>query len=282
MSMEMTEFKITSDLSALRQQVISANFAEVKAWLDENLAPYRGMAVQAENVAIAKNYRASIRKVKDRIDQSRKEAKAAALAAYSDFEAKCKTLTQLCDEAADAIDIQIKAIEQKERDAKLDYCRNYYETVCPADLREFCPWEHLYSSKWENKGTSAEAICAEIENSVETVSRDLEAIRSVGGEDTAYLLELYKQNHNLNLVLLKLDAIRETREREAARKAAEEAALKKALREPESEPEAAEEDAEQPDEPLLTVDFRVVATKSQLMALKAFLLKNGIKYGKVK
>ena len=42
------EFAITTDLTPLKEFNISANFAECQAWLEENLAPYRGMVVTEE------------------------------------------------------------------------------------------------------------------------------------------------------------------------------------------------------------------------------------------
>ena len=74
------EFRITSDLNAVRNQIIDANFAECQAWLEENLAPYRGMVVTEEAIGAAKKYRANIRSLAGRIDEYRKMAKAAALA----------------------------------------------------------------------------------------------------------------------------------------------------------------------------------------------------------
>ena len=42
------EFAITTDLTPLKEFNISANFEECQAWLEENLAPYRGMVVTEE------------------------------------------------------------------------------------------------------------------------------------------------------------------------------------------------------------------------------------------
>lgn len=281
----MTEFKITSDLSALRQQVIDANFDEVRAWLEENLAPYRNMAVSADDLSTAKSYRANIRKVRDRIDQSRKEAKAAALEAYTLFEAKCKELTGLCDEAANAIDGQVKALEDAEKQEKIALLRNEYEALSDDEIHEYLPWGIIHNPKWENKSYSFDAACGEIRVAVENCREDLATIRSMGGDDTAYLLDIYKQTRNLSAVVKKASDLKTMREREEARKReAEEAAARAKERfaqtisaaqapvvEEESEPEA---------DPLVTVSFRVTCTKAQLTALGQYMKQNGIKYGR--
>lgn len=267
MSGAMTEFRITSDLSALRKQVIDANFTEVRAWLEENLAPYRDMAVTPDAIPTAKTYRANIRKVKDRIDQSRKEAKAAALAAYSDFETKCKELTGICDEAANAIDVQVKAFEDAEKQEKIEKLHADYVAMTDDELETYCPWEFVYNPKWENKGTSMESALDELKNRLMTTRNDIAAIRGIGGSDTAYLLDVYKQTHDLSDVLRKQGELKAFREQEAARKSQEEANL--AIL-------GADEEEER-----VTVIFKVDCTKTQLAALGDYMKRNGIKYGRV-
>lgn len=285
MSGEMTEFRITSDLSALRGQVIEANFAEVREWLDTNLAPYRDMAVTQDTISTAKAYRASIRKVRDRIDESRKEAKAAALAAYNAFETKCKELTGLCDEAANAIDTQVKAIEQAERDAKLAEIRAAYDELAVGEMADYCPWGRVYNPKWENKGITAEAAVQEIAHAMADTVNDLNTVRQMGGDDTTYLLDVYKQTHDLSAVVRKASELKTMREREAARKREAEEADARAKERFEQAAATAhapvvEAPADPKDEPLVTVSFKVTCTKSQLTALGQYMKANGIKYGR--
>lgn len=308
MSGAMTEFKITSDLSALRQQVISANFAEVKAWLEENLAPYRDMAVSADDLSTAKTYRASIRKVKDRIEQIRKEAKSAALEAYSAFEVKCRELTGLCDEAANAIDGQVNAIENEEADAKIAEIRAAYDKTAVGELLAFCPWDFVYSKKWRNKGVSKETAIADVEAAVGATANDLTAIRATGGPDTAYLLDVYLQTHDLGTVIRKAADLKAVREREADRKRreAEDAEFQKvradaikqkstptginvheimdstlgADENPVQQAEYSNAAIGLKDSEMVTVIFKVVCTKAQLAALGEYMRKNGIQFGR--
>lgn len=296
MSNAMTEFRITTDLSALRSQIIDANFAEVREWLDENLAPYRDMAVSADDLSTAKTYRANIRKVKERIEQSRKEAKAAALEAYSAFEAKCKELTGLCDEAANNIDTQVKAFEDAEKQAKIAELRADYDSHITEDLEPFCPWERVFNPKWENKGYSIDAAKEEIYECISRTENYLSAIRDMGGDDTPYLLDVYKQTHDMAAVVRKASELKTMREREAARKREE---SERAAREAELLAEASRashtpviEAPPQPptvtnaaigleDSEMITVAFKVFCTKAQLTALGQYMKQNGIRYGRV-
>ena len=292
MSEAMTEFRITSDLSALRGQVIEANFAEVREWLDTNLAPYREMAVTPDTMSTAKQYRANIRKVRDRIDESRKEAKNAALAAYSAFEAKCKELTGLCDDAANAIDEQVKAMKEAQAAEKIALLHDEYDAITDDEIREYLPWGCINNPKWGNKSYSFDAACGDIRVAVENTRDDLAAIRDMGGDDTPYLLDIYKQTRNLSAVVKKASDLKTMRQREEQR------AREEAFRREENARRQAERDRmdaeamkkateaahspviENQAEEMCCVTFRVRCTKKQLIALGNYMKQNGIRYGK--
>lgn len=277
MSEAMTEFRITSDLSTLRGQVIEANFAEVREWLDTNLAPYREMAVTPDTMSTAKQYRANIRKVRDRIDESRKEAKNAALAAYSAFETKCKELTGLCDEAANAIDAQVKELEEAEKQEKISTLRNGYLELADDEIESYCPWGVINNPKWANKGYSADTALEEIRNAIQNTRDDLATIRGMGGDDTPYLLDIYRQTRNISTVVRKASELKTMRQREEQR--AREEANRREQTQKES-PATAKEEPAPAQEKLFTVTFKVTCTKEKLTALGNYMKQNGIQYGR--
>lgn len=310
--MNMIEFRITSDLQELRKQAIEANFDETKAWLTENLEPLRTMAVTPESMSQCKQYRASIRKVSARIDESRKMAKAAALEAYSSFEAKCKELTALCEEAANALDVQIKAMEEAAKQEKKDRLAAYFAQVV-GDMAEWLTFDDCFSPKWLNatyaESTAQMDVCAAIDR----CRADLNAIRALHSEFETTLLDEYTRTRNISAVLVKnetlgrMKAAEEERKRKEAEAVAKYAAAqqqKAAPLKPECigesdeyevidivgtvEPQQAhpvndlvdEDGHEMPaaQEPEYKVDFRVFGTAAQLDELKAYMQKNGIRF----
>lgn len=268
------EFKITTDLATVRDQQIDANFEEVAAWLDAELKPYVGLVVTADAIPSAKTYRANLRKVKERIEDYRKEAKKAALAPYTVFEEKAKILTGKIDKAVENIDGQIKAFETAEAEAKVSALLEYYDSVADDDIQEYLPWVVVYNPKWTNKTCSAEYAKAEIYARISTVKSDLDAIRQMGGDDTAYLLGYYQETLDLSAVIRKQTSLTETRKRieQMNREEAERRTVA------EQEPTRLAETAEKID--LVTVDFRVTCTKVQLNELGQWMRRNGIKYGR--
>lgn len=310
--MNMIEFRITSDLQELRKQSISANFDETKAWLTENLEPLRTMAVTPESMSQCKQYRASIRKVSARIDESRKLAKAAAMEAYSDFEAKCKELTALCDEAANALDVQIKAMENAVKEEKRLRLMDYFAKVV-GDMAEWISFDDCFNPKWLNTTYAESTAQADMCAAIDRCRADLNAIRALHSEFETTLLDEYTRTRNISAVLVKnetlgrMKAADEDRKRKEAEAAAKYAAAQRQKMTPlkpecigESdeyevigivgtvEPQRAqpvndlvdEDGHEMPtaQEPEYKVDFRVFGTARQLDGLKAYMHKNGIRF----
>lgn len=319
--MNMIEFRIASDLQELRKQSISANFDETKAWLTENLEPLRTMAVTPESMSQCKQYRASIRKVRDRIDESRKLAKAAAMEAYSDFEAKCKELTALCDEAANALDVQIKAMENAVKEEKRLRLMDYFAKTV-GDMTEWISFDDCFNPKWQNATYAESTAQADMCAAIDRCRADLNAIRALGSPFETELLAEYRTARNIGAVLMKNSNLTRLKaeEDERKRREAEAAAAKKEQRfkmyamPPEMVGQQAEADSfnelvddDGPDlteapsvadavrstereafdravketSPVYTVDFRVYGTAAQLDGLKAYMEKNGIRYGRV-
>lgn len=298
------EFRITSDLNAVRNQIIDANFAECQAWLEKNLAPYRGMVVTEEAIGAAKKYRANIRSAAVRIDECRKMAKAAALASYAPFEEKCKALTALCDESAANLDGQIKAFDERRRTEKLEALRAFYDERI-GELGEFLPWEAVFDKRWGNATFSEEQAHKDILVAISKCESSLESIRGLHSEFEPALLEEYKQHHELSAVLQKEQSLRRIKELEEKRKAeqeqrrqqaeaaraAEEAAraervqaVVEAARAIQTSPvvsepvKAAVKAAMEPQ--TVTLSFRVTGTVEQLNGLRDYMLANGIAFGR--
>lgn len=310
--MSAAEFRITTDLAPLRQFQIEANFEETKAWLTENLEPLRTMAVTPESTAQAKQYRAAVRKIRDRIDESRKMAKAAALEAYSSFETKCKELTALCEETAGALDVQIKAMEEAAKQEKKDRLAAYFAHVV-GDMAEWLTFDDCFNPKWLNATYAESTVWMDINAAIDRCRADLNAIRALHSEFETTLLDEYTRTRNISAVLVKnetlgrMKAAEEERKRKESEAAAKYAAAQQQKMTP-LKPECIGESDEyevidivgtvepqrtQPvndlvdedgheippaQEPEYKVDFRVFGTARQLDGLKAYMQKNGIRF----
>lgn len=257
---EQISFQITNDLAPLREFEIEANFEEVSKWLDENLEPYRTMVVTEDVIPVAKAYRANIRKVKENIEQYRKSAKKAALAAYERFEPYCKELTAKCDEAIENLDKPVKAFEEQKKQQKKLLLEAYFNGKA-GEAEKYLTFEDIFSERWLNTTVRQEEAEAEIDLAISTVLTDISAIKALHSKYEAALIDHYMSTRSLssciekNALFMKLDEARARFE-----KAKEDGKI------------AVEETEE-----LKTVQFEITVTAKQLKELGAYMRENGIK-----
>lgn len=265
------------------------NFGELKAWLEDGLAAYKGRVYTEDTIKDAKKDAAALRKLAAAIDGKRKEMKAKYLAPYTAFEAQAKELTGMIDAQVAEIAAQINGFEDARRAEKLAHCQAIYAQVF-GDLAALVPYDKIHDKRWLNVTTSANSIEAEIVERAESVRAALSSIDALGLPDdlAARIKSVYLDRLDLAAALAEKDRI----EREQQALAEYEAERREAMRceairkaEAENDRECSRNNApteEQPAEPALyTVDFRVWATAEQLSALREWLHKNGVKYGPV-
>lgn len=281
------ELRMITDLATVAPKELLFNYDELKEFLTDALRDYKALVVTEDGITDAKAKRAKLNKLAENINAYRINVKKQLMAQYDeDFKPKCDELVAMTKEASDSISTQIKAFEQAEAEAKVASLREYYDSVVDDEIREYLPWDVLYNQKWTNKTCSAEYAKAEIYARISTVKSDLDAIRQMGGEDTAYLLGYYQETLDLSAVIKKQTDLKtrrqriqqQVREEEERRKAAEQGEeLMSAIKQAAAESVASILE----NEAVVTIDFRVTCTKGQLAALGRWLKDNGIEYGRV-
>lgn len=286
------EFRMVTDLAAVAPKELLFNYEELKEFLTEALQEYKTLVVTEDAIPEAKAKRAKLNKLAENLDSYRISVKKQLMEQYdNDFAPKVNELKAMTKEASDNIASQIKAFEDSEKAAKMAELKAYYDSCENAEAKDYCPWERVMNPKWANKTYSAEDAKEEIRTALYNTEVNLESIRTMGEEDAAYLLTVYKDTHDINAVIRKRSELIQAREREEQRKRQEEE-RRKAMEEAKraQEIKAAEEAVVEDDEPffepevdpdpLCTVVFKVSCRKSQLAALGQYMRAQGIKYGK--
>lgn len=299
----MSEFQFVVDsgpLAAVKKNPVTANFDECRNALIEMMAPYAGMVVTEEGLPGAKADLAKIRKVSKAIDDARKRVKREYMEPFDGFEQNCKALVEICDRSAMNLGNQVRQFTERNAAEKIGRLRVFFEEVCEP-VRAYLTFEKVYDPKWKNVTFSEEQAKAAIYESVRRTRQDLEGILSVMSPYEDTLLKVYAETLDVSAALKRDRELREAAKlaeekkqrelEELKEKAAQDRkarAEREAEQKQESEPEPAPAPEPQPtvqvppdDGAILTVDFRVKATKYQLAMLGQFLRDNGIAYGKV-
>lgn len=202
------------------------NESEVQQNLTEMLAAYTGRVYTPETIKDAKADRAAVNKLDKQLADAARSAKAFYMKPLEEFLQSAKQMQGQCKAVSGAIDQQVKAAEEAERQDKQDALRAVYAD-CIGELREMIPFDRLLVPQWLNKTYDLAKAGRELRKSVETRREELRLIRENCGEDAEACTTEYLRELNLNAALVehsrRQNARDAQRRAEAERMAAERA-----------------------------------------------------------
>lgn len=202
------------------------NETEVQQNLTEMLVAYTGRVYTPETIKDAKADRAAVNKLDKQLSDAARSAKAFYMKPLEEFLQSAKRMQGQCKAVSGAIDQQVKAVEEAERQDKADALRAVYAD-CIGELRELIPFDRLLVPQWLNKTYDLAKASRELRKSVETRREELRLIRENCGEDTEACTTEYLRELNLNAALVehsrRQNARDAQRRAEAERMAAERA-----------------------------------------------------------
>lgn len=292
------EVRVTPAIEQIIPPQISFNFEEIRAELAQKLQVYQNMVVTESGVKEAKVDRANLNKFKAALADSRKSVKSQWNQPISDFEDKMKVLEQMVDEPISVIDRQIKSFEEIKKEEKRQSIEAFFEDNV-GDLEEILPLQKIWNDRWVNATYPMKEIEQEIISIMRKTHNDIGIIVAMQLPCTEQMLSTYLDTLDMS------KAMEEKHRYEQAQKAKEQ--IVKPNQEetvPQSKPVVVEKKEQSSDSiamqqvgsipenkqmeqtgeaayNLKVLDFRVWVTPEQMQALKAFLLQNHIRYGRV-
>ena len=219
------EFQIKTDMNTM-PATIDFNFEEIKTDLTSKLGYYNNLIVTEDSIKGAKSDKSLLNKLKEAIENQRKDVKKACLKPYEDFEKKCKELVSLIDEPVKAIDTQIKVFDDINQTEKYAEITAYYNENI-GELSEIVPLEKIVNAKWKNVSLSLDTIRNEIGDKIYKIRNDLKIITAFGSEFKLNIKDKYLQSYDMSAALAEKNRLEEQKAKleaaEKARKEAEEA-----------------------------------------------------------
>ena len=177
------------------------NEAEVQQNLTEMLAAYTGRVYTPDTIKDAKADRAAVNKLDKQLSDAARSAKAFYMKPLEEFLQSAKQMQGQCKAVSGAIDQQVKAVEEAERQDKADALRAVYAD-CIGELREMIPFDRLLVPQWLNKTYDLAKAGRELRKSVEPRREELRLIRETCGEDAEACTTEYLRELNLNAALV--------------------------------------------------------------------------------
>ena len=284
-----------------------ANLQQLKEELTPRLKKYNELVVTEDSIKAAKEDKAALNKLKTAIEDQRKAIKKQYLEPYNALEAQCKEVVALIDAPIKAIDKQIKAFDEIEKQNKY---KELEQAFTELNAPEWVQISDILNPKWENKTLKLDALKAEMADKMQKINDDVQKISDMYGDKSYYLpiLNRYKTTKDFSQTAVYAVQLENEYKKEQERKAREEelrqqmikAAEEKKAKEEAEHAESAQDAPElpevnqgviippepqnavsvefEPTEPILKGKFAVECTKSQLIALRDFMKAQGIKF----
>ena len=280
--MELTFSHNVADLPAM----LSFNYDELKKGLEDYLSRFRDMVVTEGEIRQAEADRASINKTRDAIRRARIDIKRRA---FDEFEGKAKELECMCAEAAEGIDAQIKAFDERRAATKRAEVEALVRETLAQALEgsgvspEAEPWAKFVEAcwtrprgSWRNSGTTLESIREEVLAEADRVKREHDTLVSfLAAEDIDVRTvgeSRFAASFSLNETLAYLKSYKE------------QAALVAQAREKEEAAKSANAPAQAPAQApagggrVETYRLEITGTRDALAALRRFGEAHGVKF----
>ena len=182
--MELTTVNKTFELP-----VAISNFEELRQAIMPKISFYKSLVVTEDTVKSAKSDRAEFNRLKKAIDDERKKIKACYLMPYQAIEDECRQLIDLIDEPIQAINGQLKAIDEQALQGKKQALEEHFRSENPPD---FIRLEDILPVRWKNKSEKTESLKAEISAKISVIKTDF-----------TYLNNMYSDSPHRTAILRK-------------------------------------------------------------------------------
>ena len=282
------EVRLTPAIEQVIPPQISFNFEEIKSELAGKLQVYQNMVVTESGIREAKADRANLNKFKAALADSRKAVKAQWNQPLSDFEGKMKELERMVDEPIGAIDRQVKAYDEAKKQDKRQQIERFFEGAV-GDLEEVLPLSKIWNDRWLNATYPMKDIEKEIVECIRKTHSDIGIIVAMQLPCCDQMLSTYLETLDMSRAMEEKHKYEQAQKAKAQAKQAEPAPDSPAAQQTVSvekertvaQMNTPQEAAREAAPELRVLDFRVWVTPEQMQALKAFLVQNHIRYGRV-
>ena len=295
---ERMALRITNPQESWLTEQILWNNEELKAAIAEKVKDYKTIAYTEDSLKDMKADRADLNKLKKAFEDERKRVKKICMEPYTKFEQQVKEITALIDEPIGLIDSQIREIDERRKAAKREEIEELFASI---GFQSFVKLDMIWDEKWLNATVTLPKIEEQMKSRMYQIGTDVVTISKLP-EFKFEAMEVYRKTLDMNQAIQEGQRLADIQKRkleaermEAERKAreAEEAAKQQTAAEQKEEPAAEKEAASgfvpeeeavsipEEEEPVFQLDFRVWGTREQIMALREYMLKNQIRFGKV-
>lgn len=218
--------------------VLSDNLEALKAFVEQQIAPYVGAQIDPNNyeqVKMARKCMADLNKLKDPIEKERKRIKREYEAPLKEFEGRVKGITSMIDEARSALKVQVDEADERFKEMRRDILVEEYEG-CAGPIADVIPFSAILEDAWLNRSTPESKAINELYEKVESALKGYKTLQTKELNHKDEVVKHYADTLDLIAALELEDKLNERDREMAAFKEAQEAAALVAQQRNEPEP----------------------------------------------
>ena len=159
------------------------------------LSKIEGVVYDLESISIAKADKSELNKLAKALNQKRIDIEKEFMNPFTQFKAKVKSITDRIKTVSNEVDVQVKAVEQREKESRIENVLDIF--IVELEKFDFeITIDLILNEKWYNKISNKE-ISNGIQHALMTIENDLKVITNLNSEFEQELIERYL--HDLNL-----------------------------------------------------------------------------------
>ena len=194
---------------------VTWNFEDLKAALRSEMESYKGLVYTDETIPVAKKDRALLRKLKEMVEDRRKEIKNRCLEPYTLIESQAKELTALIDEPINLIDQQVKKYEREQKEKRkstIDQYMNEKFSSFPKEI-QVTAQAKIYDVRWLNATFKEKEWKDAVNECADEINRCLDILNKTELEFREEAFNTYGRNLDLSEAVARVQELQAQKEK---------------------------------------------------------------------
>lgn len=196
-------------------QKITFNYEEMKQELEEKVSFYNGLVYTDEEIKQAKADKANLNKLKKALNDERVRLEKEWMKPFDEFKSQVRDLIATIEKPVEAIDTQVKAYEEKQKQDKADEIAQYFDSI---DVPEWLELSSIYDDKWLNASVTMKKVKEAIDSKVAEISSNMEMLSKLP-EFGFEASEVYKTTLDVNKAVSEASRMSEMAKKKAEQEA---------------------------------------------------------------
>lgn len=258
---------------------LTTNAIAIRDKVKTLLNNYKAENYSEENIEDAKKDKALLNITSKKLNDERIRLEKEFMKPFNEFKDVVSETTKMIKDASSQIDLIVKDVESKAKEGRKNIIVDIFNSLV-AELKELITLDQIFNDKWLNKGSFNDKgefkLVNELEDKLNKIRNDLEAIKNLNSEHELALTNQYLKDFDLSKVIIENNRLNELKANTQKVEVAKEEIRQVKVEQMVTKPVEVEEV-----DPIKTYTLKITGKLSQQLKLREFLDLNNMIYEKV-